>query len=289
MLGEIISIGSKIFSTPKTPTKIGKPEAQEDSKKKTSGITAYVEKLTGLDLSGNIGEIASNNAESIGSAIGSSLGLGGSLGAAIGGSLLGKKKSMASTVSLTIDIVKTVEYQYTQEAPTHPIETGFEIQDNVINKPLIVNMTIGISSMPVTWLTKHGKGEHKFKDAYDALVAIRDAKQPVTITRPNMILSDMLMTSCKLQKTDESKTVMMVECTFVKITKVDIQTVEIPSGIVDAAAKDKAGETAKAGGAAGVPSVSSAVKEMTNDVLGAVKPDPNKTMLATGVDAIKGI
>lgn len=284
MLATILATTAKFDSllNPKSPTVIGAPQTPSsgfisEAGALGSGINSIGKMLSGLD------------GETIGANVGSMLGIGGTLGSAIGGALMKKKKTAASTVSLKVDIVKTVEYNFEQEVASHPVETGFEIQDNVVNKPLKVTMTIGVSSTPVTWFTVNGKGKHKFSNAYDALVAIRDAKQPVTITRPNKILSDMMMTSCKLSKTQESLSVMMVEVTFVQIVKVDTETVEIPKDIVDKAAKEKAGLTAKAGGAAGkvgkggAGDLGTMVSNQVNSGVEAVKQviKPNKSMLVT--------
>lgn len=227
-------------------------------------------------FSGALNEDGTINAENLGSSLGGMLGIGDSLGGSMGAqvaSVLGMESS--TTTSLKVDIVKTIDYQYEQEVASHPVETGFQINDNAVNKPLKVSMTVGVSSRPVTWLSRNGKGEHKFKNAYDALVAIRDAKQPITITRPNMVLTDMFMTSCKLGKNNESKSVMMVELSFTKIVKVTTETVEIPKGIVDAAAKDKVGETAASGGKAGKKTngtdVTGAVANTAADIVSGIK------------------
>lgn len=275
MLATILAATSKIdsFLNPKSPTVIGAPQTPKGGFISEAGALSGGIKDAGSAIKNAISNI---DGEQAGAVVGSALGIGGTLGAAIGGALAGKKKDKASTVSLKVDIVKTVEYNFEQEVASHPVETGFEIQDNVVNKPLKVTMTLGVSSAPVTWFTANGKGNHKFSNAYDALMAIRDAKQPVTITRPNRILSDMLMTSCKLSKTQESLSVMMVEVTFVQIVKVDTETVEIPKDIVAKAAKEKAGLTAKAGGAAGkgkgVGDIAAQIKAGAKDIADSVLP-----------------
>ena len=56
-----------------------------------------------------------------------------------------------------------------QEVTEHPVETGFEIHDSIINKAIKVDMTIGISSHPVTWFYKNSHGQHKFVVGYRRL------------------------------------------------------------------------------------------------------------------------
>ena len=121
---------------------------------------------------------------------------------------------------LKVDIVRSCEYQYEQEVTSHPIETGFEIHDSIINKPEKVTMTVGISSHPVTWFWSNGRGKSKFADGLAALEAIRDAKEAVTIVRPDKILTDMVMTSCRWANSDESRSVIFVDLAFTKISKI---------------------------------------------------------------------
>ena len=265
-LAEIITTASLLTNRSTRPTLIG--EAQTESTSTASGVNLFGETLS---------------TETVGYIAGNVLGIGGTLGSAIAGAITGAKASNVSgTATLRCDIIKSVTYDYEQEVSSHPVETGFEVQDNVVNKPLKVTMTIGVSSRPVTWLVKNGVGVKKFKNAYDALVAIRDAKQPVTITRPNLVLSDMLMTRCQIKKTDESLSVIEVEVEFVKITKVSTETVEIPADIVDAAARDKAGETAAAGGAASTSdAISDAQKAAAEAVEKTLKGNEDETTALT--------
>lgn len=151
---------------------------------------------------------------------------------------------------LSVDIVRSYEVLYEQDVSAHPVEDGSEVHDNIVNKPMRVNMTIGISSLPVTWIWTNGTGKHKFSDGLAALEAIRNAKQPVTIVRPDRILRDMVMTSCRLAKSDESKSVLWVDCSFQSIVKAVVLTTKIPPEIVEAEMQDGVGETKANGGAA---------------------------------------
>lgn len=195
-------------------------------------------------------------------------------------------KEPTSIGKLKVDIVETVEYVYEQEAPAHPVEKGYEINDTIINKPLKFDMKVGVSSHPITWFYKNGRGVKKFSDGVKALMAIRDAKMPVTIVRPNDILNDMVMTSCKYSYTKESKTVMIVELTFVKIVKVDTQTVAIPQDIVDKSIKDNAGETAKSGGQA--TQETKTTQENKSDDAGKGTAKKDESFLSWCASKIKG-
>lgn len=152
--------------------------------------------------------------------------------------------------TLRFDVVRSCEYQYDQEVSGHPVENGFEIHDNAVNKPMRLTMTAGISSHPVTWFYVNGVGKSKFADAMSALETIRDAKQPVTIVRPDRIFTDMFLISARPVKSDESRSIIWIDLSFQKIDKVTVQTAEIPKDIVEASVADSAGETAADGGQA---------------------------------------
>ncbi len=202
--------------------------------------------------------------------------------------------------TLSVDIVKSFEYQYDQDVTSHPVETGFEIQDHIVNKPLKLTMTIGISSRPVTWFWRNGWGEKKFASGLEALQNIRDEKQPVTIIRPEKKYDDMVMTSCKVSKSDQTKSIIYVDVTFQQIVKVTTQTTAIPENIVTASQEENAGETAANGGSAKTSSVSTSASDSLGgigDVGGDFGADydlgggfniGNKSYAAAGWDAIKG-
>lgn len=207
--------------------------------------------------------------------------------------ILGYTPNMPTKIgTLSLDIVRNIEYQYDQEVSSHPVETGFEIQDNAVNHPLKITMRAGVSSHPVTWFYVNGIGKSKFNDAIAALEAIRDAKMPVTILRPDRILNDMYLTSCRPVKDSDSKSVRWIDLTFLHIQKVTVQTTEVPENIVDASVKESAGETAADGGAAtqtDVGSISSAstpsgAADAAESAADAAEAADNRTLAAQAAD-----
>lgn len=184
--------------------------------------------------------------------------------------------------SLKVDIVKSFEYQFDQDVTGHPVESGFEIHDTIVNKPLQLSMTVGISSHPVTWFYKNGRGKKKFADGLKALEAIRDAKMPVSIVRPEKKYENMVMTSCHVSKPDDSKTIIYADLSFVQITKVTVQTTKIPENIVTASQKENVGETAADGGAASTSDVTGSSDSGTGS-----SNTSSKSWAVAGVDSIK--
>lgn len=193
---------------------------------------------------------------------------------------------------LSVDIVKSFEYQYDQDVTAHPVETGFEIHDHIVNKPLKLTMTVGISSTPVTWFWKNGWGTKKFANGLQLLEEIRDNKQPITIVRPEKKYDDMVLTSCRVTKQDTTKSIIYADLSFQKIVKVTTQTTEIPENIVTASKEEDAGQTA-----ANVGDGTTAVVDTGSVDTGSVggefgsdlpeEPATNKSYAAASYDAIK--
>lgn len=165
-------------------------------------------------------------------------------------------KNPTQVGSLKVDIVKSFEYTYDQDVTEHPVETGFEIADHIVNKPLKLTMTVGIASSPVTWFWKNGYGAKKFANGLQLLEEIRDKKEPVTIVRPEKKYDNMVMTSCRVSKQDSTKSIIYADLSFMQIVKVTTQTTAIPENVVTASQEENAGETAANVGAADTTSVS---------------------------------
>lgn len=198
-------------------------------------------------------------------------------------------KSPTQISRLRVDIVRTCEYTYSQDVTSHPVEAGYEIHDSIVNKPMVISLTVGISSSPVTWFWSNGSGKSKFSNALRALEAIRDAKEPVTIVRPDKLLENMVLTDIRYTNSDESKSIIWVDLSFKQIVKVVTQVVDIPEGVVDGNVKESVGQTAADGGAAtqtDIGDIASGV-EIT-DVNDADDLNSDKSWLKSLIDSIKG-
>lgn len=203
-------------------------------------------------------------------------------------------KNPTQVGSLKVDIVKSFEYTYDQDVTEHPVETGFEIADHIVNKPLKLTMTVGIASSPVTWFWKNGYGAKKFANGLQLLEEIRDKKEPVTIVRPEKKYDNMVMTSCRVSKQDSTKSIIYADLAFIQIVKVTTQTTAIPENVVTASQEENAGETAANAGAAKTSSVDvgggsanipdSNISGGISDSLGS---ETNKSLFASLVDRVK--
>lgn len=194
-------------------------------------------------------------------------------------------KNPTQVGSLKVDIVKSFEYTYDQDVTEYPVETGFEIADHIVNKPLKLTMTVGIASSPVTWFWKNGFGAKKFANGLQLLEEIRDKKEPVTIVRPEKKYDNMVMTSCRVSKQDSTKSIIYADLAFIQIVKVTTQTTAIPENVVTASQEENAGETAANVGAADTTSVSLGDgSSVSNGVEEVQEKVTNKSVAASVVD-----
>lgn len=202
-------------------------------------------------------------------------------------------KNPTQVGSLKVDIVKSFEYTYDQDVTEYPVETGFEIADHIVNKPLKLTMTVGIASSPVTWFWKNGYGAKKFANGLQLLEEIRDKKEPVTIVRPEKKYDNMVMTSCRVSKHDSTKSIIYADLSFMQIVKVTTQTTAIPENVVTASQEENAGETAANVGAADTTSVDvgggslDVPSDSGLDLGGTGETPTNKSYLAACVDNVK--
>ncbi len=103
-----------------------------------------------------------------------------------------------------IDVIISEEHSYENDVTSHPVESGSDVTDNVINKPLKISLDCLISATP---LRKSGvivQGEatrtaNPTQAARARLIAINVAREPITVNDsqgsfPNMVLEKLMFT-----------------------------------------------------------------------------------------------
>ncbi|MDR1558717.1 MAG: hypothetical protein LBS84_03270 [Clostridiales bacterium] len=129
------------------------------------------------------------------------------------------------------------------EAPSYPIETGFEIQDSIILKPQTISMTLFITNTPVTWKDK-GSPSH-VQDIVKQLEDLYFSKTPVTIKTSEATYENYAILSIELTKTKETGSSREIPITFQEIRTTETKTATMPDSY------GKSGATGAAAGTAG--------------------------------------
>jgi hypothetical protein len=99
---------------------------------------------------------------------------------------------------LIVDIAISEEHSFENEVTDHPVESGGNVTDNTIDKPLTITITGLVSNTPLTQTGTAIPGATQASPfpadrARDKLLALKKARNPITVvdslgTWPNMVL-----------------------------------------------------------------------------------------------------
>jgi hypothetical protein len=141
-----------------------------------------------------------------------------------------------------IDEDKTLE----NDVPTYPVESGFEVSDAIIQKPLMLNMKLFLTNTPVTWAGRHRPSPTRVKDVLARLERLYFRRTPVTVRTSDTTYTDMAIMSIALPKSKEFSTAREIPISFKKIRVVKARVTTIP------ASYGRSGSTGTNAGAASV-------------------------------------
>ncbi len=111
-----------------------------------------------------------------------------------------------------IDIATTEEHQLDSEVTEYPVEEGSDIADHVRARPIMVSLDCIVSNTPIGPIADTRRAEGSVSDsellapsspaddAYAKLVAIREAREPITITTSLKTYENMLLESLSIPR-----------------------------------------------------------------------------------------
>ena len=160
--------------------------------------------------------------------------------------------TVPSTIGdLAIDVVVDHVTNLDSETTDNPVETGWTVSDHVIREPLRLSMTAIITPTPVSYFTLFGGANiDRLSEAAAYLMRLYEKGEPVTITLPDAIYENMLMTRCPLVRNVQNGFCYNLALEFKHIIFVEQKTEEIPEANANNEAAGKAGETGKDAGTA---------------------------------------
>lgn len=137
-------------------------------------------------------------------------------------SFLGVNKSIQD---LEIDIVSSEVIELPSETTDNPIESGSEITDHIINRPVILRMVcqIGGSNL-MNWTDRKIEG-------YEALKKLRDDKQPVTVVSGLETFSNMLINNISIDRNLQNASVLQFQIEFKQAKIVSSQRVDVSNNV----------------------------------------------------------
>lgn len=151
--------------------------------------------------------------------------------------------------TLAVDVVINRTTTFESEVTEYPVEDGFSISDHVTRKPLKLSMDVLFTPTPVTWFNSL-LGGRKLDIVLNGIMQIYQNGEPVTITLPDGIYTDMIMTSAPMPRTVQDGYCYKATLEFVHVRRVVQRTEDVPQEYTANDAAGKAGTTALDGGAA---------------------------------------
>ena len=126
---------------------------------------------------------------------------------------------------LQIDIVSSEVIELPSETTDNPIESGSEVTDHIINKPIILRMVCQIGGS-----TLLNFADRKL-EGYEALKKLRNDKQPVTVVSGLETFSNMLINNISIDRNLQNASVLQFQIEFKQAKIVSSQRVEVSNNV----------------------------------------------------------
>ena len=156
----------------------------------------------------------------------------------------------ATIGDLQVDCVVDHTTAFNSSVTEHPIEGGFVIADHIARQAMTLSLTVIITPTPVSYFrTLGGSNPDRLGEAIAYFEQLWLAGEPVTVTIPSGIYTDMVMTTCPLPRNVQDGFCYRVQLEFKHIVIVSQKTEEIPEQNASGDAVGKAGATGTDAGA----------------------------------------
>ena len=189
-----------------------------------------------------------------------------------------------------IDIAETESHVFESDVTEHPVETGSVVTDHVRNKPAIISFQGVVSNTPIGELavrrgmTDETSGIRPGDDAYARLIAIREARQPVTIETSRGVFADMVMQSLSEPRDPTTGDAFVFQVTFKQIRFVTNNRTTVPVAVPRAARTVNRGNVPTKDG--GISPARAAARERNRKAEEARRG--RQSILSKGTEAIFG-
>lgn len=126
---------------------------------------------------------------------------------------------------LEIDIVSSEVIELPSETTDNPIESGSEITDHIINRPILLRMVCQIGGSNLTnWADRKIEG-------YEALKKLRDDKLPVTVVSGLETFTNMLINNISIDRNLQNASVLQFQIEFKQAKIVSSQRVDVSNNV----------------------------------------------------------
>jgi len=153
-----------------------------------------------------------------------------------------------------LDASLTERHTFDSEVTEYPVEDGGDVTDNVRPKPIVVEIDGLISDTPIGNMvdvraheTSSPAGDLEFlpsEDALARLIAIRDAREPVTIETSLKLFENMAMTSLEVPRDARTGHALRFTATFQQVILITNERTFVRVAVPQAAVKRDFGNAA---------------------------------------------
>jgi hypothetical protein len=126
---------------------------------------------------------------------------------------------------LKIDIVSSEVIELPSETTDNPIESGSEVTDHIINKPILLRMVCQIGGSTLLNFT-----DRKL-EGYEALKKLRDDKLPVTVVSGLETFTNMLINNISIDRNLQNASVLQFQIEFKQAKIVSSQRVDVSNNV----------------------------------------------------------
>lgn len=165
--------------------------------------------------------------------------------------LFGRTLSVPAKIgdNLEVDVLMDRQTTFDTNVTENPVEDGFPVSDHVTRKPLSLTMTCVFTPTPVTYAGRNLSSGRLAQVARD-LQEIYKKGEPITITLPDAIYPNMVMTHAPIARSVTDGVAYRLQISFVQVRIVKQKKEDVPEDGTNEEVSGMAGESEKDAGAA---------------------------------------
>ena len=145
--------------------------------------------------------------------------------------------AQTSVGAVLLDALVGETTELNSKATEYVVEDGPPVTDHIVQDPEILQLTGWVTGADLMMFGAEGRS--RLVSVKEALRTIHAERVPVTVTTGMDVYTNMAMESCKIERSNKGD-FFDVQCSFKKIRKAALRTVDIPP---DKAAGGKGGKT----------------------------------------------
>lgn len=168
---------------------------------------------------------------------------------------MAKAKRPVTINGIPFDALLDEERAYEADSPDYPVESGFNVNDTIILKPLTLSMTLFVTDTPVTWKNRGHGGKGWADSIIQRLESLYFSRQIVTVVTSERTYKSMAIQSISISKSAEVGYARQIPITFKEIRVTKSKKTTIP---------DSYGKSGETGANAGTASTSTSSTPSAN-------------------------